>query len=65
MPAITINLSEDKIVQLEELAKRLQVPPTDLLRASVDELLGREDEEFRAAIGYITQKNAELYRRLA
>lgn len=65
MPEITIHLSEEKATQLEELAARLQVRPTDLLCVSVEELLGREDKEFRAAVEYVTKKNAELYRRLA
>lgn len=65
MPTIAINLSEDQINRLEALAARLQVHPSALLRVSVEELLGREDEEFHAAVEQVISKNAELYRRLA
>jgi predicted transcriptional regulator len=65
MTNITISLPEDSVLKLREIATRLSVSPEALARASVEELLTRPDEAFRAAVGYILKKNAELYRRLA
>ncbi len=55
MTIITISLPND----------RLQVAPEELVRVSIEELLARPDEEFRKALEYVLNKNAELYRRLA
>jgi antitoxin FitA len=65
MTPITISLPDDRIQRLQELARRLGVQPEDLVRLSIDELLGRPDEAFEQIAGYILDKNSELYRRLA
>ncbi len=64
MSAITIALSEDRLLKLQEIAARLGVKPEDLVRVSIEELLARPDEEFERAADYLLKKNAELYRRL-
>ena len=65
MSAITINLSEERMERLREVASRLGVSPEDLARMSVEELLARPDEKFEEAARHVLEKNAELYRRLA
>ena len=65
MSAITINLSEERMQRLREVASRLGVSPEDLARMSVEELLARPDEKFEEAARHVLEKNAELYRRLA
>ncbi len=65
MTPITISLPEDRVRRLQELASRLGVQPEDLVRLSIDELLGRPDEAFERTADYVLKKNAELYRRLA
>ncbi|MFY9611344.1 MAG: CopG family transcriptional regulator [Blastocatellia bacterium] len=65
MTTITIGLSDDRALRLNEMAARLGVSPEELVRVSVDELLARPDEEFERAVDYVLKKNAELYRRLA
>ena len=65
MSAITINLSEERMERLREIASRLGVSPEDLARTSVEELLARPDEKFEEAARHVLEKNAELYRRLA
>lgn len=65
MTPITINLPEDRVHRLQELATRLGVQPEDLVRLSIDELLGRPDEAFERIADYVLSKNSELYRRLA
>jgi len=65
MSAITINLSEERMRQLREVAARLGVSPEDLARVSIEELLAKPDEKFEEAARHVLEKNAELYRRLA
>lgn len=65
MSAITINLSEERMRQLREVAARLGVSPEELARVSVEELLAKPDEKFEEAARHVLEKNAELYRRLA
>ena len=65
MSAITIENSDERLRKLREVAARLGVSPEELVRASLDELLARPDDEFERAADYVLEKNAELYRRLA
>jgi predicted transcriptional regulator len=65
MSAITIDLPEDRLLKLQEVAARLNVTPEELVRVSVDELLDRPDDAFERALDHVLRKNQELYRRLA
>lgn len=65
MNTITLALPEDRLLKLKEMAGRLGITPEDLVRVSVEELLGRPEEDFRKAADYVLKKNADLYRRLA
>ena len=65
MDAITISLSNDGLVKLQEMAERHGVTPEELARIGIEELLARPEEEFQSAVDLVLKKNAELYRRLA
>jgi len=65
MTTITISLPADHLQKLREVAAQYRVAPEDLVRASIEELLARPEEEFKQALEYVLDKNAELYRRLA
>jgi hypothetical protein len=65
MTTLTISLSEERLQQLKERAARLHIAPEELVRASIEELLTRPEEEFQRALTYVLNKNTELYRRLA
>jgi antitoxin FitA len=65
MSSITITLPDDRLQKLKEKAVQLRVSPEELVRASVEEMLERPEEDFRRALDYVLHKNAELYRRLA
>jgi antitoxin FitA len=65
MSSITIELPEERLQKLREMASELGVTPEELLRASVEDLLKRSDDEFKQAAEYVLKKNSELYRRLA
>lgn len=64
MSNMTISLPEESMSKLKEMAVELGTTPEELVRASVEDLLGRP-EEFEKAADYVLKKNEELYRRLA
>ncbi|MCI0602120.1 DNA-binding protein [bacterium] len=65
MSKLTIEISEEKIQQLQERAARLHISVEDLVRLSVEDQLNRPDREFEEAVQYVLEKNADLYKRLA
>ncbi|MBI1832051.1 MAG: ribbon-helix-helix protein, CopG family [Planctomycetes bacterium] len=65
MSNITIQLPDDRMRQLEELAAEAKVSPEDLLRARVEEWLSGSSQDFLQAAGYVLKKNKDLYRRIA
>ena len=65
MTTLTIDLREDQVHKLEQLAERYQVAPEELVQLSIDELLSRPQDDFEQMLTYLLQKNADLYRRLA
>jgi hypothetical protein len=65
MSTITISLSDDRLKKLKERAVQYQVAPEDLVRASIEELLMRPEDDFEQALNYVINKNKELYQRLA
>jgi len=48
-----------------ELAREAGISPEQLLSAGVEEWLSRPGRDFAEAAAYVSQKNRELYRRLA
>jgi hypothetical protein len=65
MSTLVISLPEDRLRKLEDLARRYGIQPEELVRASIEEVIARPEEEFRRALDFVLNKNAELYRRLA
>ena len=65
MTTLTINLSDERVKKLQELAERFHVAPEDLVRVSLEDLLTRPIDDFQKVIEYVLNKNAELYKRLA
>ncbi len=59
MSNLTISLPDDKMSKLKEMAADLGTTAEELVRASVEDLLGRP-EEFRKAADYVLKKNEEL-----
>jgi len=62
---LAIELPAAQAARLREEAARLGVPPADLARAAVADMLAAKDDDFRAAAERVVKKNDELYRRLA
>ncbi|MBL8097859.1 MAG: hypothetical protein JNK81_01680 [Anaerolineales bacterium] len=65
MTTLTINLSDERVKRLQELAERFHVAPEDLVRVSLEDLLTRPMDDFQKVVEYVLNKNAELYKRLA
>ncbi len=65
MSTLAINLSEEYLQKLREIAIQYQVTPEELVLASIVEFLSRPEEAFQKALEYVLKKNANLYRRLA
>lgn len=65
MTSIAIDIADQQAEALASAARRLGVPPEDLVRALIADLLSNRDAEFSSAVDYVLGKNEELYRRLA
>jgi len=65
MKVLELNLPEPTVTKLQEAAERLSLSPEELAILSLDEKLGRLDDQFRNESDYVLDKNAELYKRLA
>ncbi|MBM2804947.1 MAG: hypothetical protein HW419_2840 [Deltaproteobacteria bacterium] len=65
MSMITVTVSDDRLSKLQEIARRYNITPEDLVRVTIDELIARPEEAFQQAADYVLNKNSELYSRLA
>jgi predicted transcriptional regulator len=65
MAYITIDIPDEQLSQLKQLAQESHISTEDLLRASIEHWLTFPKTEFAEAADYVLKKNAELYRRLA
>jgi predicted transcriptional regulator len=65
MSTITITLPDEQLAELKRLATDFQVPPEELARIGIEQLLARPDAAFNRAVEHVLAKNAELYQRLA
>ncbi|MDD2903753.1 MAG: hypothetical protein PHU44_15110 [Syntrophales bacterium] len=61
---ISLELSSEQAEILQIAADRLGLKPAELARASLADLLGLLQEDFKKAATYVMQENEELYRRL-
>jgi len=62
---LSIDLSAAQAERLRLEAERLGLPPEDLARAAIVDLLASAGEDFKVAAERVLKKNEELYRRLA
>lgn len=65
MTDITISFPEEGLAKLREMAATYGISAEELVRASIDQLLGAPEEEFQRVADYVLKKNAKLYQRLA
>lgn len=65
MASITIDLSDSQFQKLQNLARVHGIAIEVLLKASLEDWLSLQKDDFANAADYVVAKNAELYRRLA
>ncbi len=65
MASITIDLSDSQFQKLQDLARVHGIAIEVLLKASLEDWLNLQKDDFDNAANYVLTKNAELYRRLA
>ena len=65
MASITIDLSDKQIQALQNLASTHGISLDVLLRASLEDWLSFQKNDFVDAADRVIAKNAELYQRLA
>lgn len=65
MASITIDLPDSQFQKLQNLAKVHGIAIEVLLKASLEDWLNLQKDDFVNATDYVLAKNAELYRRLA
>ncbi len=62
---LTLQFDEEQSRRLIEVARELQVDPSELARAAINELVSRPSEDFDSAARRVLEKNRELYKRLS
>ncbi len=62
---LTLELDEQQIQRLRDMASRLNVSVSELAKAAITDLISRPESDFEEAATRVLKKNAELYRRLA
>ncbi len=65
MSQITINLTEDKIKQIQEIADKVGLSTEQLLEIKINDWLKENKPDFERAANYVLEKNSELYKRLS
>lgn len=65
MASITIDISEQQMAMLQQLAALYGIAPETLLRVSFGDWLNTQKGDFSTAADHVLAKNAELYGRLA
>jgi hypothetical protein len=64
MAAITINIPEEQLQQLQVIAQANGISLEELLCATIEDWLNYPKSDFEQAANYVLKKNSELYRRL-
>ncbi len=62
---LTLELTDEETLKLEQRARELGVDARELAKAAVTDLLSQPAEDFERAATYVLNKNRELYRRLS
>lgn len=65
MASLTINISDEQLHKLQQLAQESNISLEELLRASLENWLSYPKSDFSQTANYVLTKNAELYKRLA
>lgn len=64
MVAITIDIPDERLEELFQLAQESGISTQDLLRASIEDWLNHPQKDFIEATSKILNQNKDLYQRL-
>ena len=64
MVAITIDIPDERLEELSQLAQESGISTQDLLRASIEDWLNHPQKDFIEATSKILNQNKKLYQRL-
>lgn len=62
---ILVEINDSQGERLDQVARRLQLRPEELVTAAVTDFLARTEADFQSAADHVLNKNQELYRRLS
>ncbi len=62
---ISLQLDDEQSRRLLDVARALNVDPSELAKAAINDLVSRPSEDFDRAARHVLEKNRELYRRLS
>ena len=65
MTKIVVEIEDSKAALLKEKAKKFGLMPDQFVTASIEDLIGRPEPDFEAAMRRVLSKNKELYKRLS
>lgn len=65
MATVAVELSEHEANRLEERARRLGIPTSELLRMAVVQLADEPEDRFAEVAKRVLAKNRDLYERLS
>lgn len=65
MARIVVEIEDSKAILLEEKAKKFGLLPDQFVTASIEDLIGKPEPDFEAAMRRVLTKNKELYKRLS
>lgn len=63
--SISLRLDDEHSKRLVEVARELNVDPSELAKAAVSDLVSRQSDDFDRAARHVLEKNRKLYRRLS
>ena len=64
MSRLILELSSKTVQELEELSKRLALPPEKFVRIGIEMMLANPDETLKKAADYVFDKNQKLYEQM-
>ncbi len=61
---LTLELTEEQALKLEQCARELGVDLRELAKSALTDLLSHSADDFERAASYVLAKNREFYERL-
>ncbi len=65
MPTITLTLEDRQVEALRRKADHYGLKIEELIAATIEDLIGKPEDDFERAMKRVLEKNRDLYQRLA